>query len=109
MPGLCTSDLFPLENTQTICRICREVGSSDELLSPCSCKGTIRFVHRDCLLIWIQYRLQNRLATEKCELCGSAFKLRWKTKPLTSWSAPAITFEEKTKLNVFIFSYLLAA
>lgn len=42
------------EKTSTkTCKYCLETGSSDDvLISPCKCKGSMRFVHRKCLKQW---------------------------------------------------------
>merc|ERR1712124_102740 len=80
------------------------------MLSPCSCKGTVRYVHKDCLLVWISYRLQSRRETQHCELCGTKFMVLWRTKPFWLWKWKLhLTTEEKTKLNIFTFSYVVAA
>jgi len=51
---------------------------SEELISPCLCKGSCEFVHSSCLMTWLQSkvtRADNRLvsvyslAKFECELC----------------------------------------
>lgn len=42
------------EDDGETCRICRNPGSSDDpLCYPCACRGSIRFVHEECLLQWL--------------------------------------------------------
>jgi len=38
------------------CRICLQEGSLEDsdLIEPCSCKGSLRFVHQHCLAQWIR-------------------------------------------------------
>ena len=91
------------------CRICRDVDKMSLLLSPCACKGSVGFVHKDCLVQWINYRVQTRREIERCELCGTKLQIRWKTKPFFQWKQMQLTTEEKTKLNIFTFSYVVAA
>ncbi len=33
------------------CRVCRDVGG--ELLSPCDCAGSMRYIHKECLKQWV--------------------------------------------------------
>ena len=46
------------------CRIC--LGTNLPILSPCACRGSIKFVHERCLLQWISQK-----GIERCEVCGS--------------------------------------
>ncbi|CUS11987.1 unnamed protein product [Tuber aestivum] len=51
------------------CRICRSEGSREEpLFHPCKCSGSIKFVHQDCLLEWLQHSQKKH-----CELCKTPF------------------------------------
>uniref|UniRef100_A0AAG5D1N1 RING-CH-type domain-containing protein n=1 Tax=Anopheles atroparvus TaxID=41427 RepID=A0AAG5D1N1_ANOAO len=52
-----------------VCRICQ--ASSDELsmISPCLCKGSMKYVHQDCLELWL-----NRSGLTRCELCLHMFQ-----------------------------------
>ena len=54
---------------QNQCRICFE--EEGELMTPCYCKGTMKYVHRDCLNQW------RRVAPkpESCENCKYKYKL----------------------------------
>ncbi|KAK3018566.1 hypothetical protein RJ639_004291 [Escallonia herrerae] len=39
-----------------VCRICRNPGDADNPLRyPCACSGSIKFVHQDCLLQWLNH------------------------------------------------------
>jgi E3 ubiquitin-protein ligase DOA10 len=63
------------------CRVCRSGSSpSSPLYSPCLCRGSIEYVHQDCLLHWLQ--LKNK---KKCELCAFEFQF----SPIYSSDAPA--------------------
>ncbi|XP_058837135.1 E3 ubiquitin-protein ligase MARCHF3-like isoform X1 [Topomyia yanbarensis] len=46
------------------CRICQSATEKSRLISPCLCKGTLRYVHRDCLEHWL-----SRSGLTHCELC----------------------------------------
>lgn len=39
-----------------VCRICRNPGDADNPLRyPCACSGSIKFVHQECLLQWLNH------------------------------------------------------
>jgi RING-variant domain len=59
-----------------VCRICFE--SDGELFHPCKCSGTIKYVHTDCVLKWLDLRIEEGC---KCELCKEPFLLKY-DKPL---------------------------
>ncbi|KAL1426680.1 hypothetical protein MTO96_018149 [Rhipicephalus appendiculatus] len=59
-----------------MCRICHEGDQKDQLESPCSCSGTIGFMHASCLEHWLTERNVNF-----CEVCGDRFQMV--TQPLT--------------------------
>ncbi|KAI3941008.1 hypothetical protein MKW92_037622 [Papaver armeniacum] len=44
------------DEDEDVCRICRNPGDSEnQLKCPCACSGSIKFVHQDCLLQWLDY------------------------------------------------------
>lgn len=56
------------------CRYCFE--ESYELCSICSCSGTIKYVHKSCLLRWLKNNrifTHNNIYTQKCEICHTDF------------------------------------
>jgi hypothetical protein len=58
-----------------VCRICQGEGADGRLLRhPCKCTGSIKFVHQDCLQLWISSN-EAASASGKCEVCGET--LRW--------------------------------
>lgn len=48
----------------TVCRICHTNNSSENLISPCYCKGSMAYVHLSCLERWL-----NQSSRSYCELC----------------------------------------
>ncbi|XP_055631400.1 E3 ubiquitin-protein ligase MARCHF3 [Toxorhynchites rutilus septentrionalis] len=46
------------------CRICQSATEKSRLITPCLCKGTLRYVHRECLEHWL-----SRSGLTHCELC----------------------------------------
>lgn len=52
-----------------ICRVCRSEGTPDRpLYHPCICRGSIRYIHQECLVQWLKYSKK-----EYCELCSHRF------------------------------------
>ena len=78
---------IPLDQNN-VCRIClsNENSAKNPLISPCQCKGTMKWVHFTCLQSWLQEKVE---MTEdelvliyiwkelKCELCKTTFKLNY--------------------------------
>ena len=71
-----------------ICRICYENYSSikNPLINPCKCKGSMKYIHYNCLLNWMKNRIiipndkinsNNHISFDKsllnCELCKNNF------------------------------------
>ena len=50
------------------CRICLEIGDINDLISPCNCSGTSKWVHQQCLQRWRAYNI-NSDYYDKCEIC----------------------------------------
>lgn len=68
------------------CRICLEsepCGTGDELISPCKCKGTQQFVHRECLDHWRS--VKEGFAFSHCTTCKAQFHLRSHVPEDYSW------------------------
>lgn len=50
------------------CRICYE--EDGILLTPCRCRGSIAYIHKECLLSEIQFSLKN-----ECTICNETYKV----------------------------------
>ncbi|CAI9104634.1 OLC1v1003341C3 [Oldenlandia corymbosa var. corymbosa] len=69
------------DDEEDVCRICRNPGDSENPLRyPCACSGSIKFVHQDCLLQWL-----NHSNARQCEVCKHAFSF----SPVYAENAPA--------------------
>ncbi|KAI1266149.1 hypothetical protein F5Y18DRAFT_382596 [Xylariaceae sp. FL1019] len=44
----------------------------DRLISPCLCKGSIKYMHEGCLKIWMN---ENPAKGYKCDICGYTYKI----------------------------------
>lgn len=60
------------EKEQGVCRLCFESGG--DLIAPCSCKGSSKWIHRDCLDTWRASGQNPRAMTHCCE-CGFQYLL----------------------------------
>lgn len=56
------------------CRICQLTGTEQELISPCSCSGTMQFVHLECLEAW---RRRTAGDATKCGVCNARYNHIW--------------------------------
>ncbi|KAL6659619.1 hypothetical protein ACP70R_003659 [Stipagrostis hirtigluma subsp. patula] len=68
---------------EDVCRICHLPGEPEAerpLRHPCACRGSIRFVHDDCLLRWLATR-----PSPSCEVCNRAISVA----PVYAAGAPA--------------------
>lgn len=69
------------EEDEDVCRICRTSGDVENpLFYPCACSGSIRYVHQDCLLQWL-----NHSNARQCEVCNHPFRF----SPVYAENAPS--------------------
>ena len=57
------------------CRICLENDNPEDLINPCKCKGTSKYVHKECLNQW-RTLSNNTEAYNKCFECGYTYKMK---------------------------------
>ncbi|KFK29880.1 hypothetical protein AALP_AA7G191100 [Arabis alpina] len=82
------------EDDGDLCRICRSPeGPNNPLRYPCACRGSIKFVHQECLLLWL-----NRRGYKQCEVCKRSYSF----VPVYSENAP-----EKLPWHEFMRGLLL--
>lgn len=61
-----------------ICRICFEEEDENNIfISPCSCNGSSKYIHKSCLNKW-RYMNRDSEAWEKCMECHTKYILRYK-------------------------------
>ena len=58
------------------CRICHDTEGQD-LISPCHCAGTSKWVHESCIIKWIRHT-----KTKQCEICTCPITVKRKKKPI---------------------------
>ena len=68
-------------NQDYCCRICfGEIGNTEKYVKPCLCKGSLNFVHEECLLVWI--KTSN---SKVCNICGYPFNIKYRLKRFKEW------------------------
>lgn len=54
-----------------VCRICYiQAEKNNPLVAPCVCKGSVQYIHKQCLYTWIRISSRNT-----CELCKTFFTM----------------------------------
>ncbi|XP_058891761.1 E3 ubiquitin-protein ligase MARCH8 isoform X6 [Acipenser ruthenus] len=91
-------------SNQDICRICHCEGDEEsQLITPCHCTGSLRFVHQACLQQWIKSS-----DTRCCELCKYQFIMETKLKPLRKWEKLQMTSSERRKIMCSVTFHVIA-
>ena len=58
-----------MQNQESVvCRFCMEYDQVANMIIPCNCKGTAKYVHYDCLAIWMETK-----GTDICNICLSNY------------------------------------
>nr|CAG4650497.1 EOG090X0DX7 [Sida crystallina] len=90
--------------SQDICRICHcEAEQDAPLLAPCSCSGSLKYVHQACLQQWVQ-----RSDIRNCELCKYPLIMQTKIKPYKEWEKLNMSTIERRKLACSVTFHAVA-
>lgn len=74
-------------NSDHTCRICRgEATAQQPLIHPCKCRGSIRYIHQDCLMEWL---LHLPSKSRSCDICNTPYHFRTIYHPETPRRMPA--------------------
>ncbi|KAA6402255.1 MAG: hypothetical protein EZS28_002217 [Streblomastix strix] len=84
------------------CRICRATDPELTLLRPCDCKGSVGFVHLECLSEWVKSCQSTNRDWENCEICKKKYKIRFKAKSFLQWSSPILDSGDKWILIIAV-------
>lgn len=80
------------------CRICFNTQyTENSLIAPCSCKGSIAYVHQECLERWLN--LKNSVS---CDLCFYEFNVKMEPRYKMLESIP-VWLSRRARLVIFIF------
>jgi len=84
------------------CRICHE-GDSEELISPCSCSGSVGLIHRTCIEKWL-----SMVNKDSCEICKEKYLVSKHSKPFISWLlTPSIGDDQRNLIGDAVCFILL--
>jgi hypothetical protein len=88
------------------CRFCHEDFQSPEnpFLSPCDCKGSVEFVHTECLRRW---RTTTTIDVHRthCQMCKAPFQIP-RRLPLETWPGPEQTYAWQVLSQTFLITIL---
>ncbi|CAD6197179.1 unnamed protein product [Caenorhabditis auriculariae] len=73
---LFSSKVSLLSNGAPLCRICHTTSSTRQnpLISPCRCSGTLLYVHKGCIVRWLEMSTRKMVPSPRCELCGYDYR-----------------------------------
>jgi len=104
--GVC----FPVSMSQSsstssmpICRICQlpSIEPYNPLISPCRCLGSIRYIHKPCLMKWLEVSSKKNSNPPGCELCQYKY-IRHKKLVISNWLVPSCSSKDKVLHSVFM-------
>ncbi|WZZ53948.1 hypothetical protein YC2023_054055 [Brassica napus] len=100
-------DLEAGHGEQTQCRICLETDGRD-FIAPCKCKGTSKYVHRDCLDHW--RAIKEGFAFAHCTTCKAPYYLRVHVAGDRKWRTLKFRFfVTRDILSIFLAVQLVIA
>ena len=100
-----SSELENEHDDEIECRICRDCDAAGELIRPCLCSGTMRFVHRECLAKWWE-QAPKKDAALRCEQCLYVYKFVGGTSVSRAWGPLILKLIERTcKVAYFVAIY----
>lgn len=82
LTGLNNPVLQQTEENEDMCRICFEGKSAGRLISPCTCRGSSKYVHSACLDQW-RKTSQKQESYYQCDTCQYRYLLgraRWEKR-----------------------------
>ncbi|KAJ1355903.1 hypothetical protein KIN20_013476 [Parelaphostrongylus tenuis] len=91
-----------------LCRICHTECEStrDPFVSPCRCSGSLLYVHRSCLVHWLELSTRKMVPSPRCELCGYNYKRR-NCVNLSSLHFPHLSARDRLLNVLFIFVFII--
>jgi len=97
------------EDEERLCRVCFEgVEAGGRLFSPCSCRGSMRYVHVACLNEWRTMSANSR-SFHQCDQCGYRYNLmrtEWASyleSPTTATVTATVAFVAALALSSMLF------
>ncbi|CAG5120125.1 unnamed protein product [Candidula unifasciata] len=91
----------------SVCRICQLPGDGDDILfSPCRCSGSLKSVHYNCLVKWIDISTRKTKKIPRCELC-QFFYVRHKRFKFHNWRMPHVSRRDKCLHIIFLITLVV--
>ena len=89
-------------NKENPCRICLSDAFTqlDPLICPCRCAGTMKYIHLNCLKVWLNSKVSSRLSER-----GMSFYLKDLTCELCKFNLPPFITQNNQKINLLTMSY----
>ncbi|CAG8465292.1 3132_t:CDS:2 [Ambispora leptoticha] len=91
--------------TENVCRICLSSDNPKELIAPCICRGTVKYVHTTCLAQW-RYRLVANGREEEIDSC-TICKFKYVFKRKTTWGCILATRGARIAITMLLIFVLL--
>lgn len=75
VPNRAKQTVREANDEERTCRICFGEEERESLIAPCACRGSMQYVHADCLREWIA-KTQNLENRRTCGQCKASYKVR---------------------------------
>ncbi|BAT75049.1 hypothetical protein VIGAN_01284800 [Vigna angularis var. angularis] len=103
--GCCSSpNKYDDDDVVVECRICQEEDQVQAMEAPCSCNGTLKFAHRNCIQRWC-----NKKGNTICEICKQEFSPNYSLPPVRSNAITAIDIRQESGNNADVHVDLASA
>jgi hypothetical protein len=86
------------------CRICMEDDNITNLIYPCKCSGSSKYVHHKCLNEWRTYTTNSEY-TDRCEICNYTYHIQTDTQSI-GWFSKYVVRHWRIYIVINIAAYL---
>ena len=83
------------------CRICIDSSRTESMLTPCDCSGSMKYVHKECLLQWVNTRHRG----DRCDICLSPYNCRFVATGPNLWQVMRFV---ANNANLFLLLFLVS-
>ena len=92
-----------ISNETCVCKFCHlNEERQASILSPCLCKGSLEFVHDQCLTQWIKTS-----GAKNCDICKYTYETEQNLLPIREWKIRKHINLKMWAIVHFVFSYSL--
>ncbi|CAJ0944629.1 unnamed protein product, partial [Mesorhabditis belari] len=95
-------------SSHSLCRICHlnKNTRKDPLISPCRCSGSMLYLHKSCLVHWLELSTRKMVPSPRCELCGYFYR-RGNFFSIRRLHGPHIDTRDRILNCLFLFVLLI--